>query len=75
MVAVVGAKGVVFLKGYGVRQTGAAEAVDENTRFQIASMSKFVTSTAVATLVDRGIVGWDIPVSTFSRDNISCATG
>jgi CubicO group peptidase (beta-lactamase class C family) len=70
MVAVVNAKGVVFLKGYGVRQTGAAEAVDENTRFQIASMSKFVTSTAVATLVDRGIVGWDTPVSTFSRDTV-----
>jgi CubicO group peptidase (beta-lactamase class C family) len=69
-VAVVNAKGVVFLKGYGVRQIGAAEAVDENTRFQIASMSKFVTSTAVATLVDRGIVGWDIPVSTFSRDTV-----
>jgi CubicO group peptidase (beta-lactamase class C family) len=67
---VVDAKGVLFLKGYGVRQTGAAEAVDENTRFQIASMSKFVTSTAVATLVDRGIVGWDIPVSTFSRDTV-----
>jgi CubicO group peptidase (beta-lactamase class C family) len=66
VVAVVSANGVVFLKGYGVRQTGGADAVDENTRFQIASLSKFVTATAIATLVDRGVVAWDRPVNSFS---------
>jgi hypothetical protein len=30
-------------------------AVDENTRFQIASMSKFTAATAVGVLVDRGV--------------------
>jgi hypothetical protein len=30
-------------------------AVDENTRFQIASMSKFTAATAVGLFVDRGV--------------------
>ena len=29
-------------------------------------MSKFVTATAIATLVDRGVVAWDRPVNSFS---------
>ncbi len=57
---------VVFLKGYGVRRRGEAEAVDEDTRFQLASMSKFIAATAVGALVDRGVVSWDAPVRTFS---------
>jgi CubicO group peptidase (beta-lactamase class C family) len=60
--------GIVFLKGYGVRRRGGVEAVDENTRFQLASVSKFVAATAVGTLVDRGVVSWDAPVRTFSPD-------
>ncbi len=68
VVVVSSAAGNVFLKGYGVRRSGEAAAVDANTRFQIASMSKFIAATAVATLVDRGIVSWDAPVRTFSPD-------
>jgi hypothetical protein len=30
-------------------------AVDENTRFQIASMSKFTAATAVGLFVDSGV--------------------
>ncbi len=73
VVAVVSAKGVVFLKGYGVRRNGAADPVDVNTRFQIASMSKFVTATAIATLVDRGTVAWDRPVNSFSPETVLIA--
>src|SRR4051794_24441546 len=70
VVAVVSAKGVLFLKGYGVRQIGRADAVDENTRFQVASMSKFITAIAIATLVDRGVVAWDRPVNSFSPETV-----
>ena len=66
VVAVSNAQGTVFLKGYGVRRHGAPNAVNENTRFQVASVSKFIAATAVATLVDRGVVSWDAPVRTFS---------
>src|SRR4051794_34039797 len=62
VVVVASAVRIAFLKGYGVRRRGAAGAVDENTRFQLASMSKFVAATAVGTLIDRGVVSWDAPV-------------
>jgi CubicO group peptidase (beta-lactamase class C family) len=68
VVAVSSAERRIFLKSYGVRQQGAADAVDEDTRFQIASMSKFITAAAVGVLVDRGVVSWDAPVRTFSPD-------
>ncbi len=69
-VVVVRADRVLLSKGYGIRRAGAPEAVDENTRFQIASVSKFVTATAVASLVDRGVVSWDAPVRSFSPDTV-----
>jgi len=68
VVAVSSAERRIFLKGYGVRQQGAADAVDEDTRFQVASMSKFIAAAAVGVLVDRGVVSWDAPVRTFSPD-------
>ena len=51
VVAISNAAGLTFLKGCGIRRQGATGAVDENTRFQIASMSKFITATAVGVLV------------------------
>ncbi|MER2264245.1 serine hydrolase [Methylobacterium oxalidis] len=66
VVAVASADGTVLVKGYGVREAGKPEPVDGETRFQIASMSKFVAATAVGTLVDRGVVAWDRPVATFA---------
>ncbi len=41
---------VVAMKGYGVRETGKTEKVDENTLFIIASNSKLFTGTALAKL-------------------------
>jgi CubicO group peptidase (beta-lactamase class C family) len=66
VVVVANPSSTVYLKGFGVRRLGAPGPVDGDTRFQIASMSKFVTATAIATLVDRRIVSWDAPVRTFS---------
>lgn len=68
VVVIANANQTVFLKGYGIRTSNAAEAVDENTRFQLASMSKFIAATAVGALVDRGVVSWDALVQTFSPD-------
>jgi CubicO group peptidase (beta-lactamase class C family) len=70
VVVVSSAHGTSFLKGYGVRRQGTADAVDENTRFQIASMSKFIAATAVGVLVDRGVVSWDVPMQTFSPETV-----
>src|SRR5690348_11201902 len=41
---------VVVLKGYGVRESGKNEAVDENTLFMIGSNTKAFTATALTML-------------------------
>jgi CubicO group peptidase (beta-lactamase class C family) len=58
-IAVVWKDKVVFLKGYGRREAGRGEAVDADTVFQIASLSKPVSATVVAALVGAGVVRWD----------------
>ena len=49
-------------KGYGVRELGKPEPVDENTMWDIASLAKSFTTAAIATLVDEGKMRWDDPV-------------
>lgn len=53
---------VVIAKGYGVREAGTDLAVDAETVFQLASVSKPLGSTAVAGVVGRGLVAWDQPI-------------
>lgn len=65
VVAVVDA-GRVRVQGFGLREAGKPAIVDADTRFQIASMSKFVAATAIGRLVDRGIVDWDKPVIAYA---------
>lgn len=58
-VAVVYKGEVVFINGYGVRRLGAPEKVNPDTVFEIASLSKPIASTIVASLVGEGTVSWD----------------
>jgi len=53
----------VFAQGYGKREVGKPGAVDAQTVFQIASISKSISSTVTAIQVSRGTVAWDDPVS------------
>lgn len=64
-VAVVKDGETVYAKGHGVRSINAAEKVDANTLFGIASNSKAFTSAALAVLVDEGKVSWDDKVTKF----------
>jgi CubicO group peptidase (beta-lactamase class C family) len=67
-VAVVHDDEVVFAEGYGVREVGTEEPVSADTVFQIASLSKPVTGTAVAALVSKGVISWDEPVHPYSPE-------
>ncbi|MBX3415782.1 MAG: serine hydrolase [Pirellulales bacterium] len=58
-VAVVAHDKVVFLKGYGVREAGKPAPIDADTVFQLASVSKPITSTVLAALVGEKKFGWD----------------
>jgi CubicO group peptidase (beta-lactamase class C family) len=61
-VAVVRDGEVVYLKGFGVRETGGREPVTADTLFAIGSTTKAFTTTAMAVLVDDGKMAWDDPV-------------
>ncbi len=58
-VAIVKDGKVVATRGYGVRQLGKPEQVDEETLFGIASNTKAFTAAALAMLVDEGKLNWD----------------
>ena len=67
-IAVVKDDKVAFAKGYGTRELGENEPVDENTVFAIASNSKAFTTAALAMLVDEKKIGWDDKVSKYLPD-------
>ena len=62
-IAIVKDDAVVFAQGYGVRELGGQEPVDENTLFAIASNSKAFTTAALARLVGEGKLSWTDRVS------------
>lgn len=62
-VAVVKDDKVVYSKGFGLREAGKDAKVDGDTVFQLASVSKPISSTVVAGLVGEGKINWDSKIS------------
>jgi CubicO group peptidase (beta-lactamase class C family) len=58
-IAVVFQDQVVYAAGFGVRDVNSREAVNADTVFQLASLSKAIGSTVVAELVGEGKISWD----------------
>ena len=61
-VAVVHADAPPIAQGFGVRRLGEPGRVDENTIFNIASLTKSFTAAGAAVLVDEGRLRWNDPV-------------
>lgn len=61
-VAVVHDGKMVFARGFGVKKQGEPGAIDPYTVFQLASLSKSVGATVVATQVSQSVLSWDTPV-------------
>ena len=49
---------VLFIDGFGVRELGKSDPVEPETVFQVASLSKALSSTVVSALVGQGSVAW-----------------
>lgn len=58
-IAVVKDGEVAMVRGYGVREIGKDDAVDGQTVFRLASISKTFTAASVALLIDEGKLDWD----------------
>ena len=50
---------LVYAKGFGVREVGKPELVDDKTLFAIGSNTKFFTAVAAAMLADEGKLSLD----------------
>lgn len=67
-VAIVHDDAVVYAGGFGVRAVGRSDMVDADTVFQLASMSKPLSSTVVAALVTKKLVDWSDRVAAIAPD-------
>lgn len=67
-VAIVKDGSVVFQKGFGVKERGTSDEVDEDTIFRLGSVSKGFASILTGLYVEEGLVNWDDPVSTYLED-------
>ncbi|MCD9625306.1 serine hydrolase [Rhabdothermincola salaria] len=67
-VAIVHDDEVVAAEGFGVRDVDTDEPVGADTVFQIASLSKPVSSTIMAGLVGQGLFAWDDPIAEYDPD-------
>ena len=63
-IAVVFQDEVVFAEGFGVREVGTDEEITPDTVFQIASLSKPLSATAVSAAIAEGDVEWETPIRT-----------
>ncbi|MGH7449655.1 MAG: serine hydrolase, partial [Longimicrobiales bacterium] len=61
--AIVRNDSVVHAAGYGVREVGRPERVNERTLFAIGSASKAFTAMTLAQLIDEGKASWDDPAT------------
>ena len=57
-IAVVKDGEVILAEGYGVRKLGEDATVNRHTQFGIASVSKHMTASSLAILVDEGVISW-----------------
>ncbi|HEV2515800.1 MAG TPA: serine hydrolase [Devosia sp.] len=64
-VAVVHGGKIVYARGFGIRVAGGSEPVDGDTVFQLASMSKPIGATVVASIVGRGLADWNAPIRSY----------
>ncbi len=66
--AVVQGDRLLYAKGFGVRDVNTRVPVNKHTVFQLASVSKSLSSTVVSGAVGRGFVKWTDPVVKYLPD-------
>ena len=59
---------VVYQKGFGIKQKGKPDKVDEDTVFRLGSLSKGFASVLTGVFVEEGIINWTDPVSQYLEE-------
>jgi CubicO group peptidase (beta-lactamase class C family) len=61
---------LVWRRGFGVKDSASKQAVDNDTMFEAASMSKPVFAYAVMKLCERGVMNLDTPLTKYTSERI-----
>lgn len=56
---------LIYAKGFGVREVGKGDLVDDRTRFAIGSNSKFFTAVLAGMLADDGVLSLDDKITKY----------
>jgi len=64
-IAIVENDEIVFSKGYGIAKVGSDQAVNPETIFQIASISKTFAAAALGKCVDQGKMSWEEEIHSY----------
>jgi len=59
---------VLMQKGFGVKEMGKHENVDEHTVFRLGSVSKGFASVLTGMLAEEGVINWDVPISHYLNE-------
>ena len=62
-VAIVHDGEIAYTRGFGIHKLGESQTIDEHTQFGLASVSKHMTASSLAILVDEGLINWKDPVT------------
>mgnify|MGYP000926764132 CR=1 FL=1 len=54
---------VKVMQAYGVKKVGTNDAVNTDTAFRLASVSKTIAGTTAGVLVSDGLITWDTPIT------------
>lgn len=67
-VAIVKDSSIIYLKGFGLKQTGKPDSININTVFRLGSVSKCFASVLAGTLVNDHLFNWDDPIIKYLPD-------
>jgi CubicO group peptidase (beta-lactamase class C family) len=59
---------ILYSKSFGFSDVAANKQNDQNSQFELASVSKLFTATAVLQLKDKGLIGLDVPFQHYFPD-------
>lgn len=68
IVSLIDREGILFRGTYGAKNVETGEKIDENTVFQVGSITKSFTSALAALYADKGLLSLDAPVKSYVPD-------
>lgn len=59
---------IKVMEAYGVKKVGTNDAINTDTAFRLASVSKSIAGTTAGVMVQDGLISWDTPITSVLPD-------